>query len=62
MNVLQQIGEVIARLKSRGATDGEILAAIKAFIHSPVVALLVGATPNKTDDAILEVLKTLFPV
>ena len=41
--------------------DGKLVEALTKLVHSPLVALAVRVSPNKADDAILEVLKTLFP-
>lgn len=59
--VLDRIEQAITNLKARGASELTIVGAIRAVIHSPAVALLVTLTPNKADDATLELLKALFP-
>jgi hypothetical protein len=41
--------------------EGERGALLKKLIHSNAVALFVKLTPNKADDAVLDVLKGLFP-
>ena len=60
--MLEKIEAAIERLKAKGATEAEIGAVLRKLIHGPLVALLVSLTPNKADDAALELLKALFPV
>ncbi len=62
MDVLNRLEEVFARAKARNVGEGEIIVAVKKVIHSPLVALLVKATPNAVDDVVLETLKALFPL
>lgn len=61
MTVLERLETAMKNLKARGVSDGDIAQALKKIVHSPAVALLVALTPNKVDDAALEMLKALFP-
>lgn|GEM_PF-4650191 len=61
MNILDRIEGLIGALGQRGVADGEIASTVKKLIHSPALALFVKLTPNKADDAVLDVLKGLFP-
>lgn len=61
MSIIDRIEQAVARLRERGVADGDIAAAVKRLVHSPAVTLLVALTPNKADDAALEILKALFP-
>jgi hypothetical protein len=56
--ILDLLRKLFDRLKAGGLGDGEALARV---IHSPLVGLLVGLSPNKADDMILDILKGLVP-
>lgn len=59
--MLSRLEELLKKLRSGGVADGEARTVIARLIHSPVTALLVQLTPNKADDAVLEILKSLVP-
>ena len=59
--LLDRLDETAARLVAAGKANGDVGAAIKRLIHSPAVALLVRLSPTPADDAVLELLKSLFP-
>lgn len=59
MTILDRLENLLKGLN--GTNEAEIGATLKRLIHSPVVALLVKLSPNKADDAALELLKGLFP-
>lgn len=59
--LLDRLDHVAVQLTAAGKAEGDVAAALKRLIHSPAVALLVALTPNKADDAALELLKALFP-
>lgn len=59
--ILDRLDSAAEHLRAKGTDGAQIGAALKRLIHSPAVALLVSLTPNKADDAALELLKSLFP-
>lgn len=59
--MLDRIEDAIAKLRAKRVAEGDIASALGKIIHSPAVALLVSITPNKVDDAVLEILKGLVP-
>ncbi len=61
VDILDRLDDAVAKAVTAGKASGDIAAALKRIIHSPAVALLVTLTPNKADDAALELLKALFP-
>jgi hypothetical protein len=48
-------------LKAGGASDADAASFIKRFVHSPLTALVTKATPTPVDDAVLEILRAMFP-
>jgi hypothetical protein len=61
VNILERIDTLLAGLQGKGLTNGDVATALKKLIHSRAVGLLVTLSPNKADDAVLELLKGLFP-
>lgn len=59
--MLKKLEELLAKLRAGQLGDGEIGKILAQFVHSPAVALIVGLTPNKADDAVLEILKSIVP-
>lgn len=59
--LLDRLDEIASRLATAGKANEEVGAALKRLIHSPAVALLVRLSPTPADDAVLELLKSLFP-
>ena len=41
--------------------DSDLAKALAKLVHSPLTAMLVQLSPNKVDDAVLEILKGLVP-
>lgn len=59
--LLVKLETALASLKAKGVSEADVGVVLRRLINSPLVALLVGMTANKVDDAVLELLKTLFP-
>lgn len=57
---LERLLAIVEKLRSGNLAGGE-LPLIRRLIHSPLAELLVGISPNKADDMILELLRSLIP-
>ena len=59
--LLSRVLDLVAKLKAGGAEAPKIAELVRTLVHGPLVALAVALTPNKADDAVLELLQGLFP-
>jgi len=52
----------IATLSAQDDDIGQLLAALRAFVHSPLAEALVRASGNKIDDSVLLVARLMLPL
>jgi hypothetical protein len=61
MDMLTRFEKLAETLKAGGTSDADTASFIRRVINSPLTALVVKATPTPVDDAVLAILKTMFP-
>jgi hypothetical protein len=61
MGILDRFEKLAAALKAGGANDAAAASFIKKIVNSPLTGLVVTATPTPVDDAVLGILKVIFP-
>lgn len=59
--MMDKLTEVFGKLQASGLEQSKLVEAFTKIIHSPLIGLAIKWSPTPYDDAVLEILKGIFP-
>lgn len=62
MDLIEKLEAAVQKARASGVADSDLFGKVKKLIHSPLLALLVKLSPTTADDAVLDILRSLFPL